>query len=240
MTRGLRRDRRRRPSALRAWRSGRVARSGFGLRDGSVDGDLAVGRGVEGLLVAADQRTQAGVGDVAEGHLRVRADNRRRAACGRSRGCSTWARSEVRSKTTSCPLVLAVAVRSPRGLFSTLRPRASMLALRVAKSGAAPLRRVAAPSAASCRTPPRPGLASWTRVDAGELELVALHPEAHLAVFHIVGRMGEDPGGGDVRRTGVEAEAGQLDGGVGVADVGLEAVEGLVVRRAFDDGEVGD
>ena len=49
-----------------------------------------------------------------------------------------------------------------------------------------------------------------------------------------------DAGGGDVGRAGIEAEAGQLDGGVRVADIGLQTIERLVVGRAFDDGEVGD
>ena len=36
-----------------------------------------------------------------------------------------------------------------------------------------------------------PGLGLLERVDAGELELVALHAEAHLSILHVIRRMGE-------------------------------------------------
>jgi hypothetical protein len=65
-------------------------------------------------------------------------------------------------KTTAWPRVVAVAVRSPSGFLSTVRPRAFTLAFSAENSGAEFLRSVAAPSAASCSAPARPGFASWT------------------------------------------------------------------------------
>ena len=71
LTRGLRAGRRRRDGVRFELGDLDSGAEGLGLRDGPGDGDLAVGRGVEGLLVAADERAQAGVGQIAEGHLRV-------------------------------------------------------------------------------------------------------------------------------------------------------------------------
>src|SRR5262249_3353743 len=81
------------------------------------------------------------------------------------------------------------------------------------------------------------GFGLLDRMETRELDLITLDAESRLSALHVVRGMSEVARGGEVRRTEIEAEIPQGDGGVGVADMSLGAVRRLVVRRPPGDVE---